>query len=216
MLFGAAHRHKIETERLLIRAPHRRDHAEWTSLREGNRTHLERWEPRWTEHEFSARSFRKRVKWYAEGARRDTSYSFLIFARSDGRMLGGITLDAVRRGTTQRAVLGYWLGEEHTGKGFMAEAVRALVAYGFRDLRLHRIEAASIPENVPSVRVLERTGFEREGYMRSYIRIHGRWEDHLLFAIINPDNADATSQDGADDAEEGAAKAPNKAKVRVA
>ena len=206
MLFGAAHRHKIETERLLLRAPHRRDHAEWTALREGSREHLERWEPRWSEHEFTARSFRRRVKWYSEGARRDTSYSFLVFARSDGRMVGGITLDAVRRGTTQRAVLGYWLGAQETGKGLMTEAVRALVAYGFRELRLHRIEAASIPENVPSIRVLERTGFEREGYMRSYIRIHGRWEDHLLFAIINPDNAaesEADADTGApDDADE--------------
>ena len=190
-MFGAAHRHKLETERLVLRSPHKRDHAEWQRLREGSREHLERWEPRWSEHEFTPRSFRRRIRWYAEGARRDTSYTFFVCLKESGRMVGGVTLDAVRRGTTQRAVLGYWLAEEETGNGYMTEAVRALLNFAFRDLKLHRVEAASIPENVASVRVLERTGFEREGYMRSYIRIDGRWEDHLLFAVIDPDSAPA-------------------------
>ena len=194
-MFGAAHRHRIQTERLVLRSPHRRDHAEWAEVREESREHLERWEPRWSEHEFTPRSFRRRVRWYAEGARRDTSYTFFVCAKEDGRIVGGVTLDAVRRGTTQRAVLGYWLAKDETGHGYMSEAVRALVAFGFRDLKLHRIEAASIPENVPSVRVLERCGFVREGYMRSYIRIDGRWQDHLLFATIDPAHSEAPEPD---------------------
>ena len=113
-------------------------------------------------------------------------------------MLGGVTLDAVRRGTTQRAVLGYWLAEHETGNGYMTEAVRAVLGFAFRELKLHRVEAASIPENVPSVRVLERAGFTREGYMNSYIRIDGRWEDHLLFAVIDPDGATAAPEKGSE------------------
>ena len=178
----------------MLRSPHRRDHAEWSRLREASREQLERWEPRWSEHEFTPRSFRRRIRWYAEGARRDTSYSFFVCAKEGGRMLGGVTLDAVRRGTTQRAVLGYWLATGETGKGYMTEAVRAVMSFAFRDLKLHRIEAASIPENVASVRVLERAGFEREGYMRSYIRIDGRWEDHLLYAVIDPDGGAADGE----------------------
>ena len=181
----------------MLRAPHKRDHAEWAALRESNREHLERWEPRWGEHEFTPRSFRRRVRWYADGARQDTSYSFFICMRDDGRLIGGVTLDAIRRGTTQRAVLGYWLAKEEMGSGFMTEAVRAMLGFAFRDLKLHRVEAASIPENVPSVRVLERCGFTREGYMRSYIKIDGRWQDHLLFAAIDPlAEQDAQSEEG--------------------
>ena len=186
-MFGPAHSHRIETDRLILRAPHRKDHGEWVRVREGSREHLERWEPSWSEHEFTPRSFRRRVRWYAEGAKTDTSYSFFVRLKKDDRLIGGVTLDAVRRGTTQRAVLGYWLGRDETGHGYMTEAVRAAVGYGFGKLDLHRIEAASIPENVASIRVLERAGFEREGYMRSYIRIDGRWQDHLLFATLAPD-----------------------------
>ena len=192
-MFGAVHRHRIETERLVLRPPHRRDYAAWVEARQQSREHLERWEPTWGENEFTARSFRRRLKWYRDGARTDQSYSFFIETKAgeDGgkRLIGGLTLDAVRRGTTQRGVLGYWLVKGATGKGYMTEAVRAALEFAFRELKLHRVEAASIPENVPSVRVLERVGFEREGYMRAYIRIDGAWQDHLLFATINPDSA---------------------------
>ena len=180
---------RIETDRLVLRAPRAKDHAAWAAAREQSREHLERWEPSWSDHEFTPRSFRKRLKWYREGAGSDTSYSFFIEAKKDAGLIGGVTLDAIRRGTTQRAVLGYWLVKSATGHGYMTEAVRAVTRFAFDDLKLHRLEAASIPENVASVRVLERAGFEREGYMRAYIRIDGAWQDHLLFATINPDSA---------------------------
>lgn len=192
-MFGAVHRHRIETERLVLRAPRAKDHAAWVAAREGSREHLERWEPSWSEHEFTPRSFRRRLKWYREGAGSDTSYSFFIETKEGGALIGGVTLDAIRRGTTQRGVLGYWLVESATGSGYMTEAVRGLLRFAFEELKLHRIEAASIPENVASVRVLERTGFEREGYMRAYIRIDGAWQDHLLFATINPDSASSAA-----------------------
>ena len=185
----------------MLRAPHRRDLAAWTAAREGSREHLERWEPSWGENEFTPRSFRRRLKWYREGASSDTSYSFFVETKaqkgtdkkadqgSAGALIGGVTLDAIRRGTTQRAVLGYWLVKSATGHGYMTEAVRAALGFAFGELKLHRVEAASIPENVASVRVLERVGFAREGYMQAYIRIDGAWQDHLLFATINPDSA---------------------------
>ena len=188
-MFGAVHRHRIETERLIIRAPRRKDHAAWARAREESREHLERWEPTWSDNEFTSRSFRRRLKWYREGAGSDTSYSFFIESKENRALIGGVTLDAIRRGTTQRAVLGYWLVKAATGRGYMTEAVKATLRFAFDELKLHRVEAASIPENVASVRVLERTGFEREGYMRAYIRIDGAWQDHLLFATINPDSA---------------------------
>ena len=188
-MFGAVHRHRIETERLILRAPRRKDHPAWVEARENSREHLERWEPTWSDNEFTPRSFRRRLKWYREGAGSDSSYSFFIERKEDGALIGGVTLDAIRRGTTQRAVLGYWLVKGATGHGYMTEAVKAVLRFAFDELKLHRVEAASIPENVASVRVLERAGFEREGYMRAYIRIDGTWQDHLLFATINPDSA---------------------------
>jgi ribosomal-protein-alanine N-acetyltransferase len=69
----------------------------------------------------------------------------------------------------------------------MLEAIRLVTAYAFQTLRLHRIEAACIPDNQRSMRVLEKAGFQREGLLRSYLRINGAWKDHLLYALIADD-----------------------------
>jgi ribosomal-protein-alanine N-acetyltransferase len=69
----------------------------------------------------------------------------------------------------------------------MSKAVRAALGYGFGAMRLHRVEAACVPGNLRSKRLLERCGFQQEGYARSYLRINGAWQDHLLFAILSSD-----------------------------
>ena len=78
-------------------------------------------------------------------------------------MLGGLTLGGIRRGVAQAATLGYWMGAPHAGKGRMTRAVAAVATSASRTLRLHRIEAACIPDNAPSIALLERNGFRREG-----------------------------------------------------
>jgi ribosomal-protein-alanine N-acetyltransferase len=69
----------------------------------------------------------------------------------------------------------------------MTAAVRALAGFAFATLRLHRIEAACIPANTASIRLLEKTGFAREGYAREYLCINGVWQDHLLYAQVRED-----------------------------
>ena len=76
------------------------------------------------------------------------------------------------------------MGEQYSGRGYMIEAVQLVIPYSFETLRLHRIEAACIPANTRSVRVLEKAGFQREGLLRSYLRINGSWQDHYLYALI--------------------------------
>ena len=101
--------------------------------------------------------------------------------------MGGLTLSNVRRGVTQAAVLGYWLGMPFVCRGHMTEAVRAAVAFGFESLHLHRLEAASMPNKPSSIRVLERVGFRREGFARRLLKINGVWEDHVLLRLLNDD-----------------------------
>ena len=115
---------------------------------------------------------------------RDESFAFLIFDLGTDALLGGLTVGGMRRGVAQAATLGYWMGERHAGKGRMTRAVRAAAHYGFSTLRLHRIEAACLPENVASMTLLERNGFQREGLARAYLRIDGVWRDHLLYALL--------------------------------
>ncbi|WP_428674636.1 GNAT family N-acetyltransferase, partial [Roseibium sp.] len=91
---------------------------------------------------------------------------------------------------TQAVTLGYWMGEPFAGNGYMTEAVAVAVRYAFDELRLHRVEAACIPDNTRSIRLLEKAGFEREGLMRSYLKIDGRWCDHFLYARFADDVKD--------------------------
>jgi ribosomal-protein-alanine N-acetyltransferase len=101
--------------------------------------------------------------------------------------MGGLSFGHVRRGVSQAATLGYWMGEPYAGKGHMTRAVRAACAYAFEKRGFHRIEAACLPTNEPSKRLLERVGFKQEGYARSYLNINGQWRDHLLYALLETD-----------------------------
>jgi ribosomal-protein-alanine N-acetyltransferase len=81
------------------------------------------------------------------------------------------------------------MGAPHAGKGYMTRAVAAVVRFGFGTLRLHRIEAACIPDNAPSMALLKRNGFRREGFARAYLKINDAWRDHVLFALVEGEAA---------------------------
>jgi ribosomal-protein-alanine N-acetyltransferase len=171
-----------------LRAPEMRDFEEWAALRERSRAFLTPWEPVWPENDLTRPAFRARMRRYARDVRSDVAYPYFIFRISDGALIGGLTLGQIRRGVAQAASLGYWMGEPFAGQGHMTAAVRALVPFVFQTLRLRRIEAACLPSNVASIRLLERVGFVREGYARSYLCIAGEWRDHLLYALLTTDS----------------------------
>jgi [ribosomal protein S5]-alanine N-acetyltransferase len=172
-----------------LRVPQAGDYIEWAALRERSRAFLTPWEPTWPADDLSRGAFRRRVKRYAEDLRGDLAYAFLIFRGADNAMVGGLTLANIRRGVAQAGSIGYWVGEPYARSGYMTAAMRALMPFCFGTLRLHRVEAACIPSNTASIRLLERTGFQREGYARAYLCINGTWQDHLLFARLKDDPA---------------------------
>ncbi|MBA4269188.1 MAG: 30S ribosomal protein S5 alanine N-acetyltransferase [Methylobacterium sp.] len=177
----------IRTQNLILRAPQAGDYAAWSLLRMESRDFLTPWEPTWNEDDLTRNSFRLRVKRAAREIAADEAYSlFVVDARTDA-LLGGLTLGLVRRGVAQACTLGYWMGERHAGKGHMSEAVRGALRFAFQDLALHRVEAACLPSNEPSRRLLERVGFQHEGLARAYLRINGLWADHLLYAALASD-----------------------------
>ena len=171
-------------EGVILRTPQATDHAEWAALREHSREFLTPWEPTWPADDLSRSAFRRRIRRYTEDLRTDQSYAFLIFRSTDGRLVGGLTLANVRRGVAQAGSLGYWMGLPYTRHGYMTAAVRAVIPFAFGTLRLHRLEAACIPTNTASIRLLENTGFVREGYARGYLCINGIWQDHLLYGRL--------------------------------
>ena len=177
----------IEGEHVALRQPQMSDHTEWAALRETSREFLAPWEPIWPADDLTRGAFRRRLKRYAEDQRSDQAYSFFIFRKNDNVLVGGITLSNVRRGVAQAGSIGYWMGEPYARQGLMWMALRALIPFSFATLRLHRLEAACITTNVASIRLLEKSGFQREGYARQYLCINGTWQDHLLYARIKDD-----------------------------
>jgi [ribosomal protein S5]-alanine N-acetyltransferase len=172
-----------------LRAPVMGDYSAWSDLRAVSRTELEPYEPQWTRDELSRTTFRHRLKHYAREAAQDLGYAYFVFDVTDARLLGAITLSNVRRGVAQAGSIGYWMGSPETGRGRMTEALQLLAPYAFRSLHLHRLEAGCLPQNQASIRVLEKAGFQHEGLARHYLRIRGKWQDHLLFARLSDDLA---------------------------
>jgi [ribosomal protein S5]-alanine N-acetyltransferase len=170
-----------------LRVPQSNDFSEWAALREASRGFLTPWEPTWPADDLTRSAFRRRLKRYNEDLRADLAYAFLIFRNDDNAMVGGLTLANIRRGVAQAGSIGYWVGAPFARQGAMTAAMRALIPFCFGTLRLHRLEAACIPTNAASVGLLEKTGFQREGYARAYLCINGTWQDHLLYARLKDD-----------------------------
>lgn len=186
---------KLLGERVYLRPPQPSDWSEWARIRAVSREFLVPWEPTWSDDELTRNAFRRRLRRHSRDAREGYGYAFFVFANSDDRLLGGLTLSNVRRGVVQSCSIGYWMGRPNAGRGFMQDGLRAVLPFVFDELSLHRLEAACLPSNDRSKRVLYNTGFHEEGYAREYLRINGKWEDHLLFAFLRRDREDGSRLD---------------------
>ena len=171
-----------------LRPPRSVDYGPWAELRAASRAHLGTWEPSWVRDELTKSGFRRRLRFYDREVRDDRGYAFLLFSTGNDTLIGGVTLSNVRRGVSQSAMLGYWLGAPYVGKGYMTRAVHAILPFVFGTLNLHRLEAATQPNNRSSIGVLERNGFRREGLLKGYLKINGAWQDHFLYARTAEDN----------------------------
>ncbi len=178
---------ELTGRRVRLRIPVTADFEEWAELRAGSEAFLTPWEPIWPYDDLTRPAFRRRLRRYQRDIREDRAYPFLVFDKASGAMVGGVTLSNIRRGVAQTCSLGYWAGERFAGHGFISDAVRTVLPFCFGALGLHRVEAACIESNEPSRHVLAATGFRAEGVARSYLRIQGKWRDHLLFAVLESD-----------------------------
>lgn len=178
----------VQGEGVYLRGPQMADYAEWAELRTESRAFLTPWEPTWPADDLTRAAFRRRLRRYMRDVREDMAYPFFVFRDTDDTLVGGCTLSNVRRGVTQSCSLGYWIGEPFARNGYTSAAVRALIPFVFDELRLHRIEAACLPNNEPSKKLLTSCGFTLEGHARGYLKINGAWRDHTLFAILSDDS----------------------------
>ncbi len=181
---------RIITDRLILRPPRTTDVGELRRVLRANAAHLRPWSPAPQPGEdppsitaISKLVIRNRREW-----KRGLSFVLLVTKREAGRdgdepIIGRIALGGVMRGVFQNAYVGYWIGEDQQGQGLMTEAVRATTEFAFAHAGLHRLQAAVMPRNAGSQRVLTKAGYRREGLAERYLCIAGTWEDHVLFAI---------------------------------
>jgi [ribosomal protein S5]-alanine N-acetyltransferase len=191
-LLAPRKRFRLDTERLVLRLPEHRDFRVWAALRQASAGFLTPWEPQWADDHLSRRAFTGRVQWAARVRAQGIGLPLFLMRRADDQLLGAITLDNIRRGPSQSASIGYWIGQPYARQGYMREAVQALVHHAFSDLDLSRIEAACLPENAASRAVLEKSGFKYEGIAQSYLQINGRWRNHVLYANLRGDRRGRT------------------------
>ena len=154
---------------VLLRAGAVSDYPAWLSLRERSRAHLTEWEESWTPEQATLSAFKRRLRNYDREARRGGGLSLLVFRLSDNVLVGGATLTNIRYGASRSGVLGYWVGAPFT------------------------IVAACQPGNIASQKLLERSGFVREGRARDYLKINGAWRDHDIYAITAADHRKAAA-----------------------
>jgi [ribosomal protein S5]-alanine N-acetyltransferase len=177
--------HLIEkSDGLVLRPPVMDDFPAWASLRLASRSFLEPWEPIWPADDLTRAAYRRR---YFPASGPDSLHPYFIFSASSGALLGGISFGHVRRGVSQSAMLGYWMGKPYAGKGIMTKAVPLALRQAFGPLKFRRIEAGCIPRNHASIRVLVANGFQKEGYAREFLCIAGVWEDHVIYARLKSD-----------------------------
>jgi [ribosomal protein S5]-alanine N-acetyltransferase len=178
---------RLEGDTVYIRMPQASDWAQWAHLRESSRDFLVPWEPVWPADDLTKAAFGRRLRRYTQSVRQGNLYPFFVFTKRDDRLVGGITLTNVRRGTVQGCSVGYWVGESHARSGYMSDALQTSLTFAFDALGLHRVEAACLPENQPSRRLLIKSGFTEEGHAREYLKICGAWRDHVRFGILATD-----------------------------
>ena len=149
-----------------------RDHARWTPRRTGEDT---------------AAHWRKALPLREKDRREGRGLVLYLFLKGKPReIVGHASLSNIVRGAFQACHLGYALRKGHEGKGLMTEALRAVLRHAFGPMGLHRVMANHMPANRRSARVLKGLGFRREGLAKNYLRIAGRWEDHVLTSLVNP------------------------------
>ncbi|MGO7211116.1 GNAT family N-acetyltransferase [Rhizobium ruizarguesonis] len=178
---------ELENDRYLLRLPRYQDFNQWHRLRAESRKFLEPWEPTWRRDELTEGAYRARVVRGKQEYTSGQAVPLFIFLKGDMTLLGGVTIGYIRRGAAQSCMIGYWMGERHAGQGHMFAALQMVIPYIFTGLELHRIEAACIPDNARSIRLLEKAGFQREGYLRGYLKINGQWHDHVMFSRLATD-----------------------------
>lgn len=150
--------------------------------------HLKPFQPARDPEFFTEAGQRQRIETALTGKAAGTSAPFVIVA-GENEIVGELTPSGITYGAFRSCAMGYWVRADRLRRGHASAAVRLAISHAFDVLGLHRVQAEALPENVASQAILDHTGFTRIGLAPDYLRINGRWRDHILFQLLNPHTA---------------------------
>jgi len=153
-----------------------------------NREAFKKWEPIRGKDFYTLKYHNITLKTGIQKAKNGREYSFLIFEKEDTKkekVVGKLTFSSIVKGPFLSCFVGYSTDNSMQNKGYMTEALETGIKFIFNTLGLHRIEANIMPGNISSLRVVEKLGFQNEGLSPEYLKINGKWEDHVHMVLIN-------------------------------
>ena len=153
-------------------------------LQRVNRDYLAPWEPLRADGYFTEAGQRAAIEQALTEHEQGRNLPCVILDEGTG-IVGRITLNGIVRGAFQSCSVGYWVSHAVTGRGVATAALREIIGVAFGELGLHRIQGETLPDNLASQRVLQRNGFARIGMAPAYLKIAGRWQDCILYQLVN-------------------------------
>ncbi|HET7152697.1 MAG TPA: GNAT family protein [Candidatus Kapabacteria bacterium] len=166
-------------KRVALRYPHPGDGKEFTALNRASKDFYDCW--------VSPPVTQKQFKQYLERCAQTTVEGLLVCKADDGAIMGAINLSQIFHGNFGNAYMGYYIGAQYAGQGYMTEAMGLAIDHAFNKIKLHRLEANIQPGNKDSIALVKRLSFTRDGYSRRYLKIAGKWRDHERWAITAED-----------------------------
>jgi [ribosomal protein S5]-alanine N-acetyltransferase len=175
---------------LSIKSPAPADAAALTSYYHSNAAHLASWEPLREKGYHSIEAWQQRLSERQQQEANGAERHFVACLNSDQEIIATCSLTQIVRGPFQACYMGYSIAAAHQGQGLMQSVCRHAIAVAFDEMGLNRIMANYMPANRRSAALLNRLGFTEEGLAKKYLCINGRWEDHVLTSLLNPDEPD--------------------------
>lgn len=177
---------QLPTRRLLVRLAQVNDARLVTAYYAENRYFLKSWEPTRDESYYHETGWHTRLVQISRWHKQQTGFCFLLLNPQETEIYGMASFTGVVRGAFQACYLGYSLGQRWQGQGLMFEALQRAIQYLQHQQNIRRIMANYMPHNLRSGALLQRLGFQKEGYARGYLHIDGKWQDHILTALVWP------------------------------
>ena len=177
---------RLDTDRLHLVSLDSTDTEEFFDFLVRNKDYFRKWSAQYEENYFSVWYHRAWLEHLEQDALNGTEVKFGIYNKTNpNRIIGSVSLSNIIKGIFQSCFLGYRIDEHETGKGIATESIKRVIEFAFDELMLHRIEANVMPSNGPSIKVVEKLGFINEGLAKNYLKVNGKWEDHLHYVLLN-------------------------------